>query len=248
MNQRQTDILQKITQLKEVKVTDLAEEFDVSEVTIRKDLNYLEDNGLINREHGFAKINESDDIRIRLAQNYPIKQKIAREAANLINDGDYVLIESGSCCSLLALELAKTKNDITIITNSAFIADYIHKESNIKVILLGGEYQMESQVTVGPVMSEVLKQFNVNLAFIGIDGYKDGVFSSNDLMRTQAVKDFAKQAEKTVVLTDSTKFFDQSRFNHLNSNQIATVITDINIPNEKKEEIENNGTELILVK
>lgn len=67
--------------------------------------------------------------------------KIARKAAETIHDGETLMIESGSCCSLLALEIAKTKQEVTLITNSAFIAEYVRRYKNIHVILLGGEYQ-----------------------------------------------------------------------------------------------------------
>ena len=124
---------------------------DVSQVTIRKDLDALEKSGIIIREHGYAVLNDSDDINTRLAYHYEIKQKIARKAAETIHDGETLMIESGSCCSLLALEIAKTKQEVTLITNSAFIAEYVRRYKNIHVILLGGEYQKESQVMVGPI-------------------------------------------------------------------------------------------------
>lgn len=72
------------------------------------------------------------------------------------------MIESGSCCALVALEIAKTKKDVTLITNSAFIADYIRKHTAIKIILLGGEYQHESQVMVGPMMRKCAEAFFVD--------------------------------------------------------------------------------------
>ena len=90
---------------------------DVSQVTIRKDLDALEKSGIIIREHGYAVLNDSDDINTRLAYHYEIKQKIARKAAETIHDGETLMIESGSCCSLLALEIAKTKQEVTLITN-----------------------------------------------------------------------------------------------------------------------------------
>lgn len=76
-------------------------------------------------------------MNYRLAYNYDLKRKISREAAKLINNGETVMIESGSTCALLAEELAFNKNDVTIITNSCFIASYIRKAELVKVILLG---------------------------------------------------------------------------------------------------------------
>lgn len=156
---RHTKILELITENKKMEVTKLSQLLSVSQVTIRKDLIQLENSGLIVREHGFATLNSSDDINNRLAYHYDIKQRIAKLAVESIEDGETVMIESGSCCALVALEIAQTKKDVTIITNSAFIADYIRKVAKIRIILLGGEYQNESQVMVGPITKNVLNLF-----------------------------------------------------------------------------------------
>ncbi len=247
MNNRQNDILKRITEQKEATVSELAKNFGVSEVTVRKDLNYLEENGLIRREHGYARININDDIRLRLANNYDIKQKIAKRAAEFVDEDEFVLIESGSCCALLAMELAKTKPSVTIVTNSAFIADFVHKEP-VNVILLGGDYQNTAQVTVGPLMTKNLQNFNVQKAFVGIDGYKDGLFTGNDYMRSQAVLDFTRQANKTFVLSDSSKFGTCSRFNHLRNSDVAVLITDEGVPEKERSEFEAVGVQVEIVK
>jgi len=80
------------------------------------------------------------------------------------------MIESGSCCALLASELVSAKQNVTIITNSAFIADYIRKSPYAKIILLGGEHQNESQVMVGPIVRSCVQNFMVDKLFIGTDG------------------------------------------------------------------------------
>ena len=184
MNKRQSQILDLLTQNKKLKVTELSEVLNVSQVTIRKDLSALEESGIIVREHGYAKLNESDDINNRLAYHYDIKQKIAEKAVESIEDGETVMIESGSCCALVALEISKTKKDVTLITNSAFIADYIRKTGNVRIILLGGEYQEESQVMVGPITRKCAEGFFVDKLFIGTDGFtKETGFTGNDYMR-----------------------------------------------------------------
>ncbi|WP_338135011.1 DeoR family transcriptional regulator [Sharpea azabuensis] len=98
---------------------------EVSQVTIRKDLDALTKQGLIIRNHGYATLNNSDDMNNRLAYHYEMKQRIAKKVCEDIHDGETIMIESGSCCALVALEIAQSKKNITIITNSAFIADYI---------------------------------------------------------------------------------------------------------------------------
>lgn len=246
MNKRQSQILDLLTQNKKLKVTELSEILNVSQVTIRKDLSALEDSGIIVREHGYAKLNESDDINNRLAYHYDIKQKIAEKAVESIEDGETVMIESGSCCALVALEIAKTKKDVTLITNSAFIADYIRKTGNVRIILLGGEYQEESQVMVGPITRKCAEGFFVDKLFVGTDGFtKETGFTGNDYMRSEAVKDMAKQASNVIIVTDSVKFQQKGVVSLLDTKKVSYVYTDSNIPEETEEYLIENNIKII---
>lgn len=246
MNKRQSQILDLLTQNKKLKVTELSEILNVSQVTIRKDLSALEESGIIVREHGYAKLNESDDINNRLAYHYDIKQKIAEKAVESIEDGETVMIESGSCCALVALEIAKTKKDVTLITNSAFIADYIRKTGNVRIILLGGEYQEESQVMVGPITRKCAEGFFVDKLFVGTDGFtKETGFTGNDYMRSEAVKDMAKQASNVIIVTDSVKFQQKGVVSLLDTKKVSYVYTDSNIPEETEEYLIENNIKII---
>lgn len=246
MNKRQSQILDLLTQNKKLKVTELSDVLNVSQVTIRKDLSALEDSGIIVREHGYAKLNESDDINNRLAYHYDIKQKIAEKAVESIEDGETVMIESGSCCALVALEIAKTKKDVTLITNSAFISDYIRKTGNVRIILLGGEYQEESQVMVGPITRKCAEGFFVDKLFVGTDGFtKETGFTGNDYMRSEAVKDMAKQASNVIIVTDSVKFQQKGVVSLLDTKKVSYVYTDSNIPEDAKEYLVENNIKVI---
>ena len=222
MSERHTQILELLTEQKRVEVTELSELLHVSQVTIRKDLDQLENAGLILRAHGFATLNSSDDMNNRLAYHYDVKQKIAKLACESIRDGETIMIESGSCCALLALEIAKTRKEITIITNSAFIADYVRKTEKIRIILLGGEYQLESQVMVGPLTRK---------CFIGTDGFSEASgFTGNDYMRSETVRDMSKQAKHVIVVTESSKFQNIGLVNLLPTHDVSCVVTDSAIP------------------
>ena len=246
MNKRQSQILDLLTQNKKLKVTELSDVLNVSQVTIRKDLSALEESGIIVREHGYAKLNESDDINNRLAYHYDIKQKIAEKAVKSIEDGETVMIESGSCCALVALEIAKTKKDVTLITNSAFIADYIRKTGNVRIILLGGEYQEESQVMVGPITRKCAEGFFVDKLFVGTDGFtKETGFTGNDYMRSEAVKDMAKQASNVIIVTDSVKFQQKGVVSLLDTKKVSYVYTDSNIPEDAEEYLVENNIKII---
>lgn len=231
MSERHSKILELLTEEKRVEVAELSKLLNVSQVTIRKDLDHLEMKGLIMREHGFATLNSSDDINIRLAYHYDMKQKIARVACQSIQDGETVMIESGSCCALLAYEIVQTKKEVTIITNSAFIADYIRKVGNTHIILLGGEYQNEAQVVVGPITKKCVESFFVDKFFIGTDGFsKNFGFTGNDYMRSETVRDMAKQAKQIIVVTESAKFNQIGTVRLLPTENVNYIVTDDKIP------------------
>ena len=246
MNKRQSQILDLLAKNKKMEVTKLSELLNVSQVTIRKDLVILENSGIIVREHGYDRLNESDDINNRLARHYEIKQKIAKLAVESIENGETVMIESGSCCALVALEIARSKKDVTLITNSAFIADYIRKIGSVKVILLGGEYQNESQVMVGPLTRKCVEAFFVDKLFIGTDGFTiETGFTGNDYMRSEAVKDMAKQASRVMIITDSDKFSQKGVVNLIEIEKVACVYTDDNIPSKIEDYLNKRNIKVI---
>ncbi len=247
MINRYTKLLEIVNENKRIEVSKLAELLKVSQVTIRKDLGALEEKGLLKREHGYAVMTSSDDINSRLAFNYDIKRKIAHLASELVSDGETIMIESGSSCALLAEELAYNKKDITIITNSTFIASYI-REGNAKVVLLGGDYQPESQVVVGPLTRKSVKDFFVDKLFVGTDGYNSKIgFTGKNLMRTETVKAMAESADKIVILTVSSKFSERGVVSQFKTDEVDYVLTDTNIPEEVLESLRKEKVHVQMV-
>lgn len=235
MIERHTKILDIVSENKKIEVNRLSEFLNVSQVTIRKDLDMLEERGLLSREHGYAVMRNVDDINNRMAVRYDTKLRIAKEAAKSVISGETVMIESGSSCVLLAEQLAQEKRDITIITNSAFIASFIRETAIGRIILLGGEYQKESQVMVGPLVRTCAKEFYVDKLFVGTDGFVPDIgFTGGDMMRTEAMKAMAKSARKVIVLTDSSKFMRQGVVVQFGLSEVSSVYTDDEIPGETK--------------
>jgi DeoR/GlpR family transcriptional regulator of sugar metabolism len=244
MNRRHTTILEVLSKHQRAEVIALSELLDVSQVTVRKDLDILEERGLIRREHGYACLNKTDDIGKRMAFNYDIKRRIAREASALVEEGETVMIESGSCCALLAEELANEQKDITIITNSVFIANFIRNASHTRIILLGGYYQPESQVLVGPITRKCGEIFFSDKFFVGTDGFMPGFgFTGNDHQRSQTVMELAENARDIFVLTESEKFRRQGVLGMVRLENVSGVFTDDRIPPDiEKMLVENNIT------
>lgn len=248
MTNRRTEMLEYVIENERVDVSDLAGMFAVSPVTVRKDLDLLEKRGLIRREHGYAVAISSDDLHSRLAFHYDIKRRIAECAAQLVPNGSTVIIESGSCCALLADALGRTKRGVTIITNSAFIAEYVRSLSGVSVVLLGGDYQAEAQVTVGPLVEECLQNFHVDKLFVGVDGYtiEDG-FTGRNHLRAAVVKAMEKRADEVVVLTESLKFPRQGAVPLLPVGAVSQLVTDTGLTKSMQDHLSSAGVKITKV-
>jgi DeoR/GlpR family transcriptional regulator of sugar metabolism len=224
-------ILDIVTQSQRVEVVALAEMLGVSAVTVRKDLAELEEKGVIHRVHGHAVIGSVDDVGRRMAYHYDIKRRIAQMAAQTVEDGETVMIESGSCCALLAEELVINKQDVTVITNSAFIANHIRQARHVKIILLGGDYQAQSQVTVGSLVRKCAEEFFTDKFFIGTDGFTEKYgFTGKDHMRVETVQAMARQVRQVIVLTESEKFSQQGVVGLIRCEDVSMLYTDDRIP------------------
>lgn len=250
MTERQTKILDIVTRQKKVEVSKLAEILQVSKVTVRKDLTALEEMELITREHGYASVRNMADITNRLAVCYDVKQKIAQAASELVSDGETIMVESGSSCALMVAKLAETKKDITVITNSVYIARFIRESEGgvMKVILLGGEYQKESEVMVGPLVKSCAEAFYVDKLFMGTDGYIPGVgFTCGDMLRAEAMKSLENSANHAIILTDSGKFSEHGVVLQSRLKDVSMVVTDDAVPKEARKDMEEHGIQVKVV-
>ena len=241
MTDRQIKILDIISKNQKSEVKYLSELLGFSHVTIRKDLGALEESGFIKREHGFAVLGKNDDISRSLASNYSLKRKIAKAASECVDEGETVMIESGSCCALLAQELANSKKDITIITNSVFIANFIRYASRTRIIVLGGYYQPDSQVLVGPMTRKCGEIFFSDKFFVGADGFiPDFGFTGKDHLRSQTIMDMADSARDIIVLTDSEKFHCKGTLGVIELNRVKEVYTDDRISTDIEKNLLKN--------
>jgi len=243
---RLQEILRLLSDQKKMNVAALAGMLGTSQVTIRKDLDSLEAKGFIRRIHGYAELDTSDHLTSRLAYHYDEKKKIAERASELVSDDDTIMIESGSCCAILADLLAKKCRSLTIITNSAFIADYIRSYKQVQVILLGGIYQHESQCLVGPMIRDGVANYHVRHFFIGTDGWSEKTgFTNKDALRAQAVRDMSLSADEVVILTESEKFSHPGTLPLNIKTAPVRLITDRNLPEEARLVLENRSTEIL---
>jgi DeoR/GlpR family transcriptional regulator of sugar metabolism len=232
------------------RVADLAAQFNVSAVSIRKSLNMLERQGLIQRFHGEARIYTGDDIPFRMHLHYAEKQLIASRAESLIEAGETILMEAGSAIAMLAERIKKLQS-LTVITTNLFIAR-MFRGSKVRVIVLGGLYQDESESLVGPSICEAIRKIGFTKAFIGVSGFtiSDG-FMLNDVARaavTRAILERSRECNAKVwVLTDSSKFgISHAAKIYEDLSLISGVVTDAGIPQDFRDYLESSGVKVLI--
>lgn len=245
LNKRQTKILELLGHSDEISVSELAKKLKVSSVTIRHDLNLLENEGLLKRIHGGAVLKDADNIDNRLGINYDKKLRIARKVATLVNDGETILIESGSTNSLLARELIN--KNVTIITTNIYIARQFRKEKEADVIILGGLYQHESESLVGKITKNCIDQIHFDKAFIGIDGYTPETgFTLRDLFRAEISAYIIRKSQEVFIVSDSSKFGKTGLTNICSACDIQHIATDDELDKSYIKEFRDAGIDIIL--
>jgi DeoR/GlpR family transcriptional regulator of sugar metabolism len=246
LNERQNRILQILGTDNQTSVNELSQRLDVSSVTIRQDLNHLESQGLLKRVHGGAVLKDGDDLDNRLGVNYDKKLKIARKVAGYVNEGETILIESGSVNALLAREILALKQ-VTIMTTNVFIARQFRRKEQANIILLGGIYQHNSETLVGKMTRACIDQINIQKAFIGIDGYtREKGFMLRDLFRAEVSTHIIHSAADVFIVSDSTKFGRTELTSICDLSEVQHVATNNNLPARFREEILQAGVDLIL--
>jgi DeoR/GlpR family transcriptional regulator of sugar metabolism len=243
MNPRHTVILELVNEKGRVAVAELAEQVGVSEVTVRQDLNYLEEQGFLKRIHGAATVLDSDDPQHRIWARSKIKLHLAEAAANFVAPGESVLIEGGSANVMLA-KLLGERGDVAIITSSSYIAHQLRQSRN-EVILLGGQYQSSSESLVGPLTRLCIEQVHFSKAFIGVDGFHvDTGFTNRNMMRADVANCIIAKGQPCIVLTDSSKFGRVHPGSIGPTRRISRVITDSKIPVADEAWLTEQGVEL----
>lgn len=246
LNKRQNKILKFLGKNDSTSVTILAEKLNVSTVTIRQDLKFLETEGLLKRVHGGAVLKDADNLQNRLGVNYEKKLRIAQKMATLVNEGETILIESGSVNVLLARELMKIKK-VTIITTNVYIARQFRKNEQANIIILGGIYQHNSETLVGKITKTCIDQINIDKAFIGIDGYDThSGFTIRDLFRAEISSYILQKARDVFIVSDSSKFGKTELTNICYPSDIQHLATNDDLSDAFKNEFIKAGVDLIL--
>ncbi|PFG15563.1 DeoR family transcriptional regulator [Propionicimonas paludicola] len=246
---RRAAILAKVFEDGHARTVDLAELLQVSEVTIRGDLDELERQGRIARVHGGATMPQSPLVGFdeRSTQRVEVKQRIAAAAAQLINDGTTVVLDSGTTIYALACQLP-TVSHLVVVTPGVSIALRLMEVSGIEVRLLGGRVEPRIKATVGSVRAQGLEGVIAHIAFFGAGGIDadndiaEGTFGIADSKRS-----LMATARRRVLLADSSKWASEDRYKVASVAEFDTVITDDGLPEQLRERVRSLGCELIIV-
>lgn len=248
--QRRDKILELIKEDGAAKVVDLAKIFKVTEVTIRQDLEKLDKDGLVVREHGGAFLkNIEDQVRtfsLANQENMDKKERIALKCLEFIESGDSIILDSGSTTTEIAKKLKGFKN-LRVITNALNIAMLLGAEPGIEVIVTGGEFKPPTLSLTGQKAADFFNGINVNKLFLATAGIslKAGLTypSISDLVVKKAMID---TADTTYLVADSTKI-GKSSFASLGAlSLINYIITDAGIEEKHKQLFHDNEIELII--
>ena len=239
-----------VTQKKRLLVKEISEEFDISEVTVRKDLKALEKRGILSRVHGGAILNQSSVHDIALTEKEHIspkeKQLIGAKAAEMVNEGDVILLDSGSTTTQIARNI-KFKKDIKVITNAVNIASELAGRE-IEVILTGGFLREKSFSLVGPIAEDALQHINADKLFLGVDGihFEFGLTTPN-LMEARVNQLMIKKSLEVILVSDSSKFGKRSMSFIADVGSIQKVITNKDIHDEDLMTLEELNIKVFLV-
>ncbi len=250
-DERKKYILKELEKNKIVKVSILARELKTSEITIRRDLARLEKEGFLIKTFGGAKLRDfslnefTQSKRIKIMAEE--KKRIAIYAASMVQPGDVIFIDTGTTPFYVSSAL-KTKNDITIITNSVLVLTELRFTRNSQLILLGGTYDPATFSLNGPIAEENIKKFRAKYAFIGTDGISisHGV-TANSINASQLTKTMMQSAETTILVADHTKVGKVGPIKYAEINDFDYFITDKGISDMDYKSLRATGLQVIKV-
>ena len=229
-----------------VKISDLAGAFNVSEMTIHRDIQTLEARGLVRKLHGgVAHVGvQETPYRERIVQQHAEKQAIARAAIKLIQPGATIYLSPGTTNTEIARSLPKT--NLTVVTNSLPIAQELMNTTELEVVLTGGNVRRHAEALVGEAAESSLSKMFINLAFIGVTGIDiEGGLTVYSESEARVLQQVLRSSRKVVVVSDSSKWGKVMGPVVAPLNTVHTVITDSKLSKEAIKYLEQNDIAVI---
>jgi DeoR family fructose operon transcriptional repressor len=226
----------------------LAQELAVSESTVRRDLDFLEESGVAQRTHGGVfytgpspKLAHFDQ---RQSLNWDRKRRIAAAASRLIDDNDTILLDGGSTTYELAQLLVG--RPLQVVTNSLPVANLFTSSDNADLVLIGGYVHAKSGVSLGPYANQMLAGLNVRRAVLSVAGASDRGFHNSNLLLVETERAMMHAAEEVIVVADSTKFGHTSLAHLCNLDEIDVLVSDHELDPDWRDRLAGAGIRLVL--
>jgi DeoR family transcriptional regulator of aga operon len=249
--ERRTQILQIVRSQGRVRVNGLARRFNTSAVTIRSDLNELHQRGLVLRSHGGAVLPDTilreSPVHERLNTHADEKRRIGAAAAMLINNGETIILDSGTTTLEIARQIKK-KQGLQIITNGVNIAAELLDARDAQVFIVGGTVRGESASISGHFTEEMFEQFSADKLFLSGAGCDlDFGVSGANLEETMVNRAMIRIAREIILVADASKFSKRSMSRIAPFSQIDTVISNTSLDEDIQAKLRGQGCNLILV-
>ena len=248
---RQEKILELLEQCNSISIADLSEQLDVSLMTVRRDLDDMDKQGLLKKVYGGAIITKNEQIQpsffIRSVESTEEKQRIAHAAVSLISPGSIVFFDGGTTPYFVAKCIPEALS-FTAITNNLMTAAELCSKPNVNVIMLGGEVHHSSFSSLNQLALAQIKSFNANLALVSTKAfsYPEGMFEAI-LPLIEIKKAIVAASEHVVLLLDHSKFETKSLSLSVPLSEIDEIITDAKAPRSIIDKISESGTKVTLV-
>jgi DeoR family transcriptional regulator of aga operon len=249
--ERHSKILELIDQRGRVEVGELSRLFKISAVTIRNDLKDLHKRGLVRRAHGGAvgieRISVDSSLQVKATLHDAEKQRIGAAAAALINDGDTVILDSGTTTQHISKQI-KDRKELTVITNGINVATELLGAKGIRLILLGGMVRQNSYSAVGHFAEDMLLQMSADKLFLGVDACDlDFGLSTPNPEESKVNQAMVQIATETILVADSSKFGKRSLSRIVPLTAVDKIITDSSLAKDVQTKLRARGMALVLV-
>jgi DeoR/GlpR family transcriptional regulator of sugar metabolism len=246
VDERRSQLLEVIRAKGFASLEELKDELGVSESTVRRDLDYLEEVGTAKRTHGGVfytgpspKLPHFDE---RQPAQWDKKKQIAAEAVKLVDDGDTVLLDGGSTTYEVARLLVG--RPLQIVTNSLPVANLFASNANNDLVLVGGYVYPRTGVALGPYANEMLAALTVRRTILSVAGINERGFFNSNLLLVETERAMMRAADEVIVVADSTKFGRQSLAHLCGLGEVRHLVVDSETPSEWREKATEAGVVL----
>lgn len=230
-------------------VTDLSRSAGVSEMTVRRDLEALERDGLLRRVHGGAisAVSRSYEppFSLRAGRNANAKERIAARAASLLSEGDTAVLDVGTSTLALARQIG-TLGALTVVTPSLRVAEVLGDAQGVRVILTGGIVRADERSLIGDLAERAFDELHCDTVFLGVGGIDAGAgLTEFNLDDTRVKRAALRTARRCVVLADASKIGRVAFAQICPLERVDILVTDSSAPDEGLEPVRNAGVEVI---